>query len=95
MHYSIYSFSLLTALPKLLRHALSEIVISSNTIASVNWPTVIAITLFSSTVVVGSWFLIQRFVPIQLDPNSAQKIDTLYNQYLNQRQTKTSGAKKR
>jgi hypothetical protein len=68
---------------------------SSWGIASVNWPTVIAITLFSSTVVVGSWFLIQRFVPIQLDPNTAQKIDTLYNQYLNQRQTKTSGAKKR
>jgi hypothetical protein len=56
----------------------------------VSWPTVIAITLLAIPAVVGSWFLVQKFVPVQFDSNTVKKIDILYDKYLDQKQTKSS-----
>jgi hypothetical protein len=61
----------------------------------VSWPTVIAITLLAIPAVVGSWFLVQKFVPVQFDSNTVKKIDILYDKYLDQKQTKSSKATKR
>jgi hypothetical protein len=62
--------------------------------ASVNWPTVIAIMLLSVPAVVSSWFLMQKFVPAQLDSNAIKKIDFLYEKY-NQKPTKGSERNRR
>jgi hypothetical protein len=56
----------------------------------VSWPTVIAITLLAIPAVVGSWFLVQKIVPVQFDSNTLKKIDILYDKYLDQKQTKSS-----
>jgi hypothetical protein len=62
---------------------------------SVSWPTVIAITLLAIPAVVGSWFLVQKIVPVQFDSNTVKKVDILYDKYLDQKQTKRSKATKR
>ena len=56
----------------------------------VSWPTVIAITLLAIPAVVCSWFLVQKFVPVQFDSNTVKKIDILYDKYLEKKQTKSS-----
>jgi hypothetical protein len=62
---------------------------------SVSWPTVIAITLLAIPAVVGSWFLVQKIVPVQFDSNTVKKVDILYDKYLDQKQTKRSKATNR
>jgi hypothetical protein len=61
----------------------------------VSWPTVIAITLLAMPAVVGSWFLVQKFLPVQFDSDTVKKVDILYDKYLDQKQTKRSKATKR
>jgi hypothetical protein len=61
----------------------------------VSWPTVIAIMLLAMPAVVGSWFLGQKFLPIQFDSDTVKKVDILYDKHLDQKQTKRSKATKR